>query len=149
MTAETGENFTFTSTLTFSGIAESLQIPALKHRAIIDSGTSLHFCPDHMKFVNYHTLKGQKICTANREVLMAQGIGNVHIKMPNKNTKTKFTLENAIYAPEMAFTLISVSHLDTVNCSTLFKGGQCIIMNPKGTTMATLPLSDGLYHLIN
>ena len=123
----TEEVFAFTCTSTFVGIADSLKIPPSKRGVIVDSGTSSHFCPDKLKFVNLRPLKGQNICTANDGVIPGCGIGDVSIELSSGSGKTKCVLKDTIYAPEMAFTLISVSCLDLVNCSTTFTGGQCII----------------------
>ena len=49
----------------------------------------------------------------------------------------------------MAITLISVSWLDDAGSSVIFCKGMCIIKNPHGWTMATIPWADGLYHLID
>ena len=87
------------------------------------------------------------ICTANDGTMPASGVGDVSIELSNGASRTKCVLKDAIYAPDMAFTLISVSRLDQANCSTTFKGGQCVIQNPKGVVIAALPLSNGLYHL--
>ena len=143
----TEEVFAFTCTLTFIGIADSLKIPPSKCGVIVNSGASSHFCPDKSKFINLRPLESQNIHTTNDGVILACGIGNVSIELSNGSGKTKCVLKNTIYVPDMAFTLISVSHLDLANCSTTFTGSQCIIRNPKGAVMATLPLSDGLYHL--
>ena len=123
----TEEVFAFTCTSTFVGVADSLKIPPLKCGVIVDSGASSHFCPDKSKFINLRPLEGQNICTANDGVIPACRIGNVSIELSNSSRKTKCVLKDTIYAPDMAFTLILVSHLDLANCSMTFTGGQCII----------------------
>jgi hypothetical protein len=75
-------------------------------------------------------------------------MGDVHIELPNGSSRTKAILKEAVYVPEMAFTLVSVSRLDDAKCATLFKNGMCTIMDPAGRTMATLPRHDGLYRLV-
>jgi hypothetical protein len=45
-----------------------------------------------------------------------------------------------VYAPDLAFTLISVTQLDTAKCSVLFKSSVCTIMYPDVKTMDTVPL---------
>ena len=54
-----------------------------------------------------------------------------------------------IYAPDMAFTLISTDDLDDAKCSVIFSKGMCTIKDPKAHTMATVPWADGLYCLAN
>ena len=123
----TEEVFAFTCTSTFVGVADSQKIPPLKHGVIVDSSASSHFCPDKSKFINLRPLEGQNICTANDGVILAFGIGEVSIELSSGSSKTKCILKDTIYTPDMAFTLISVSHLNLANCSTTFTGSQCII----------------------
>ena len=47
----------------------------------------------------------------------------------------------------MAFTLILVGQLDDTKCSATFSGGMCIIHNPSGHTIATVPCTNSLYHV--
>ena len=49
----------------------------------------------------------------------------------------------------MAFTLISIGRLDEANCSVVFQKGMCIIRNPDGCIMGTIPRADGLYRLLD
>ena len=123
----TEEVFAFTCTSTFIGIADSLKIPPSKCGVIVDSGMSSQICPDKLKFINLRPLEGQNIHTTNDRVILACGIGDISIELSNSSGKTKCVLKDTIYVPEMAFTLISVAHLDLLNCSTTFMGGQHII----------------------
>ena len=75
-------------------------------------------------------------------------MGNVLIELPNGAKCTKILLKDAIYAPDMAFTLISVSRLDEVNGSAIFSGGMCTIKSTASHTVATIPRTDGLYHVL-
>ena len=145
--ATTEETFTFTCTFTFMGVANSLQIPLSKQGAIIDNRASSHFCPNKLRFINYWALEGQMICTTNDGTIPASGVGDESIELSNGTGRTKCILKDAIYTPDMALVLISISHLIKTNCSTTFKGGHCVIQNLKGVVITTLPLSNGLYHL--
>ena len=49
----------------------------------------------------------------------------------------------------MAFTLISVGHLDKANCAVNFQKGMCTIRNLEGCIMGTILRANGLYHLVN
>ena len=80
--------------------------------------------------------------------LKAIGMGDVHIELPNGLKQTKAILKNVVYTPDMAFTLISISRLDEANCAVMSNKGKCTVKNPSGHTMATIPQSDGLYHII-
>ena len=75
-------------------------------------------------------------------------MGNVLIKLPNGAKCTKILLKDAIYAPDVAFTLISVSRLDEVNGVAIFSSGMCTIKSAAGRTIATIPHADGLYRVL-
>ena len=88
-----------------------------------------------------------KITTTDGRSLNVVGMGDLHIELPNGSDKTKTIFKNAIHAPDMAFTLISISRLDKAGFSITFIKGMCTIKNPKGQTIATIPNSDGLYKI--
>ena len=69
----------------------------------------------------------------------------MQFKLPNSVKCTKTILKEAIHAPDMAFTLISVSRLNNVKCSTTFSSSMCITRNPSGHTMVTIPSTNGLH----
>ena len=71
----------------------------------------------------------------------------MRIELPNSTKCTKTILKEAIHAPDMAFTLILVGRLDNTKCSATFSGGMCTIRNPSSRTMATIPCTNGLYHV--
>ena len=139
------ELFAFTCTSDYVAVAEALKVPKSRLGACIDSGASRHYCLDRSKFENYRPIEGRDITTADGCTLKAVGIGNVRIELPNGSKHTKAMLKDVIYAPDMAFTLISISRLDNAECSVSFRKGMCTIKNPAGHTMVTIPRSDGLY----
>ena len=104
--------FTFTCTSDLSALAESINIPQGHLNACIDSGTSNHYCPDRAKFINYRLITGHTMMTTDSWRLQAAGIGDVHIQLLNGTGKMKALLKKAVHTPDMAFTLISISHLD-------------------------------------
>jgi len=140
-----GDLLAFACISGYPNTAEMIQVPSLRARVCVDSLANRHYCPDRSKFRNYCPIKGQNITTADGRHLKAQGIGDVYIELPNGSECTKLILRNAIHAPDMAFTLVSVSKLDKANCSVSFTKGICTIKNPTRITMAKIPHSDGLY----
>ena len=140
------ELFAFTCTLDFANVAEALHVPKSRLGTCIDSGASRVYSPDSLKFSNYKAID-RSITTADGRQLKAIGMGDLEIEMPNGSTTTTMTFKNAIHAPQMAFTLISISQLDKAGYQVNFKKGMCTILNPKGQTIATIPHSDGLYRV--
>ena len=92
-------------------------------------------------------MSGQDILTVNGHALKAVGIGNICIELPNGTMHTKALHKDAIHAPEMAFTLISISQSDDANSSVTFTKAMCTIKDAKGHIMATIPQANGLHHL--
>ena len=141
------ELFAFTCTSDFANIAEALQVPKSWLGMCIDSGASRVYSPDSSKFTNYKLID-HSITTADGQQLKAVGMGDLEIDMLNGSKTTTMMFKNAIHAPQMAFTLISISRLDKAGYQVTFKKGMCTIFNPKGQVIVTIPLSDGLYRII-
>jgi hypothetical protein len=139
--------FAFTCTSDFAAVAEGLDLPKSKLGTCMDSGASRDYCPDRSKFTNYRNVE-RMITTADGKSLKAIGMGDLNLELQNGSKKTKMVFHNAIHAPEMAFTLISISRLDKGGYSITFRKGMCTINNPKSKTIATIPHSDGLYKIV-
>jgi GAG-pre-integrase domain len=88
-----------------------------------------------------------KITTADGGTLTTAGVGDLHIDLPNGSGKTKTILKGAVHAPDMAFTLISISQLDKAGFSVLFNKGMCTIKDTSNKTITTIPNSNGLYKI--
>ena len=148
VTADDEENelFAFTCTSDYVAIVDGLNGPKSRLETCINSSASRDYCPDCTKFSNYKEIK-QKITTADGQTLSATGMGDLYIKLPNGCKKTKTIFKNVIHAPNMAFTLISISKLDKAGYSVTFSKGICTIQDPKCKMIATIPHSDGLYKI--
>ena len=138
---EDEELFAFTCTSDYHTLTNSLKLPKDKCDTCMDSGTSEHYCPEWEQFQNLQPLENCDITTADGWILKAVGIGDIHIDLPNGNKHTPALLKNTVYAPDMAFTLISVGHLNKANCSVTFQKGMCTIQNPNRHIMGTIPMA--------
>ena len=141
------ELFAFACTSAYANIAENLQVPKSRLGTCVDSGASRDYCPDRSKFSNYKQID-RDITTADGRTIKAIGMGDMHVELPNGSKKTKTVFKNAIHAPEMAFTLISISRLDKAGYSVTFNKGMCTIKDKTGCVIATIPHSDGLYRVV-
>ena len=56
-------------------------------------------------------------------------------------------LQKCVYAPDMAFTLISVICITSAGASVIFKGNFCTILHPDESVIAKVAHTDGLYRL--
>ena len=112
---------------------------------VVDSGATSHFCPDRAKFISYHRITPETITAADSHSFEAIGCGDVRIELPNQSKTTTVLLKNALHAPGMAASLISVAKLDAAGLSALFEAGTCTIKAPDGRMISQIPLIRGLY----
>ena len=141
--------FTVTCTSTFEDVATALySVPAIRRGAIIDSGASSHFCADRNKFNSFRPIS-QAINAADGRTFQALGVGNVAIELPNGSKITKVILRDVLYAPDVAFTLISMSRIVKAGFAVQFEGPWCEIMevSPIRRVIARIPEVQGLYKL--
>jgi len=111
-------------------VAEALQLPKSRLGTCIESAATRNFSPDHSQFTNYRPIE-REITTANGRSLKAVSMGDLYIDLPNGSKRTRTVFKNAIHAPEMAFTLISIGRLDKAGCQIMFYGGMCTIIDAK------------------
>ena len=115
--------------------------------AILDSGADPHFCPDRTRFEKFEATEPIPITAADGRELYSKGRGDVQVNIPNGNSSTALMLKNVRYAPEMAFTLISISRLDRAGYKATFGDGVCKIVAPDEKTIGRIPLSGSLYKI--
>jgi len=137
--------FAFTCTSDCSNTARTHATPKSQLQDHVDSATSQYYHPNHSKFQNYHQTTREHITTVDGQHLKAVGVGDMYIRLPNGSEHPKSLLNNAIYASDRVFPLISISKLDKANFSVSFNNGICEIKSPTGFMMATTPCSNGLY----
>jgi hypothetical protein len=113
------DQYAFT-TSDLATIAKAIKVPAEKRGAIVDSGATSHFCPDRAKFTNYVDIPPQDVHTADGSSLSAVGRGDVELELPLGDKRTKVTLKDTLYAPTMAFTLISTNRITEAGMAVLF-----------------------------
>ena len=142
-----GALFAFTCTSDYTAMAQKLDILKSRLGMCIDSEASKDHCPDCTKFANYKSVK-QDITTADGRMLTAIRMGDLHLDLPNGSEKTSIIFKNAVHAPDMAFTLISISRLNKARFSVTFNNGMCTVKNPQNKMIAIIPHSDGLYKIM-
>ena len=128
-------------------LADTSKLPKSRFGTCIDSGASTGYSSDHSKFSNYQEIE-KDITTADGWMLKAIGMGDLHLELTNGSKQTQVTFKNAVHAPDMAFTLLSISKLDKSNHKVIFHKQLCTIINPKGLTIAKIPHLQGLYWVL-
>ena len=146
------ENFAFlTYTKNFTLVITSdFQEEALAtHGTIIDCGASNHFSPEREKFLNYRELSPIPIRAADGCTFHALRKGDLNVLLPmGKDTKPmSITLKDTFYSPQMAFTLILVTHMTNAGFSCTMKDKTCTIMSPSNKIIGRIPKICGLYRV--
>jgi hypothetical protein len=102
-------NVDFTFTTTFSGSVLSKHESSLMDIDVYDSAASNHMSPSKHRFVTLKETPPHPIKAADKTIFKATGIGSMKISIPNGNGMDDVTLNNVLYSPDLAFTLISLS----------------------------------------
>jgi hypothetical protein len=113
---------------------------------LYDSGASCHMSPFRQQFVSYRSIPPCPIMAADKCVFYANGIRDLRICIPNGESYTPVILCNALYAPDMALTIVSISRIAKAGLSVLFEGNNCKITNQQGAVVGRIPSNNsGLY----
>ena len=76
-------------------------------------------------------------------------MGEMVIDLPNGVNITKLQLTEALYSPEVRYTLISIGKLDNDGYQVTFSGGKCIIQDAQGETIGSiLKTRHALYEVV-
>ena len=118
---------------------------------IVDYGASSHFSSEKSKLINFMVITPEPVCAADGYTFSVIGYGDLIITLPIRDSETgpPITLKQVYYAPQMAFTLVSVTCLDKAGCSLTIEDGECTIHNPWSycTVLGLVPCVDNLYRL--
>jgi transposase InsO family protein len=113
---------------------------------LYDSGASRHMSPFPHRFTNLQSIPPRPITAANNRVFYATGAGDLKIDVPNGTSSTSITLKDALYAPDMGLTVVSISRIAAAGYSIAFEGKSCTIKNKSGKIVGDIPASpNGLY----
>jgi transposase InsO family protein len=84
---------------------------------------------------------------ADKQQFFATGIGDLRIRVPNGKSSTPVILHDALYAPEMALTVISINRITKAGYSVSFEKEACKIKDGGGKVVGVIPAnSNRLYH---
>jgi hypothetical protein len=111
-----------------------------------DSGTNTHMSPYRDQFLTFETIDPpRKVRAADRTQFVATGIGSMRIYIPNGDKTTAIILQDVLYSPALAFTLVSIICCDKKGFTCTFGDGKCILRNPKGGICGQINQVNGLY----
>jgi hypothetical protein len=102
--------------------------------------------PLHDHFITYQEIPPCPITVADKRVFYAIGAGDVIIDVPNGESSTQIRLKDALHAPDMGATIVSISHIAKARFSVCFKGQSCKIKDLHDKVISIILASDnGLY----
>ena len=136
---------TYTSTFSTEQLAGSAETQHTKVD-LYDSGASQHMPRFHHKFMDFVKIKPVPIRAADKWVFRAIGKGKLMIHLPNGDKgMSQIQLTEALYAPSMGVTLISISHIVAASSTIIFSREFCWIYNPDKKRVGEIKESGGLY----
>jgi hypothetical protein len=113
---------------------------------LYDSGASRHMSPFRDRFVSYRTIPPRAITAADKRVFYAIGVGDLRVEVPNGKSSTSVLLRDALHAPDMGLTVVSISRITGAGHTVSFEGKSCKIRNKAGVLIGDIPASaSGLY----
>ena len=117
---------------------------------IIDTAVSCHMTPHKNLLKNYQTFsKLRSIRGADKGTFDALGTGHLKLSTQVGEKTIDIQLTDTLYAPKIAFTLISIGRCDDAGYHTAFSLQKCVIKSANGKTLLQAPKLHRLYHLDN
>jgi transposase InsO family protein len=115
---------------------------------LYDSGASRHMSPFRDKFISYRSIEPRAIKTADKRLFYAIGAGDLQVDVPNGATTSSVLLRDALHAPDIGVTIVSVSQIAEAGNTVSFAGDFCEIKNQKGDIIGCIPKNtNGLYRV--
>jgi hypothetical protein len=114
---------------------------------LYDSGASHHMSPYRNKFLNFVSIKPKTIQAVDGQEFEATGLGDMHIELPNGQSKSWILLKNVLYTPAMGLILVSISKIAKAGFTTVFHKNILKIIGPRDSILGTIDVCNGLYHV--
>ena len=121
------------------------------HVELYDSGATRHISPYKSDFTSYSPLTPPIFLNAaNQQRFLAVGHGTLVIQVPNKGTELQLTLQGALHAPAVSYTLVSLAALDEEGYHAHIGTGQLELISPQGERVRRIPRTPGrLYKVVH
>jgi hypothetical protein len=115
---------------------------------ILDTGASSHMTPYKELLVDYKKFsKPRQVRAVNKGTFEALGTGMLVLPTKIQGINIAVSLKDTLYAPKIAFTLISIGRGDNAGYQTVFSHQKCIVKDSAGKTLIDAPKFHGLYRL--
>ena len=115
---------------------------------LYDSGATRHMSGFRHKFINFTEIEPVPIRAADKRTFEATGKGKMLLYLPNGDKGvSRIYLEEALYAPSMGVTLVSISRVTAAGSTVVFSGPFCRIYNAEKDRVGEIRQSGGLYRV--
>ena len=116
---------------------------------LYDTGATRHISPFRSDFKVYSPLTPPVLLNAaNQQRFQAIGSGSMTIQVPNGDAETEVLLRGVLYAPSVAYTLVSLGTLDAEGYHMSVGDGKLEIVDPYGHRIGQIArTSRGLYRV--
>jgi hypothetical protein len=114
---------------------------------LYDSGALRHISPFRHCFITYQPITPHPISAADNRVFYTIRTGTLQIEVLNgPSPATPILLREALHAPDIGATVVSIGRIAKAGYSVLFDGGTCKIQNKNSKVIGQIPVSqNGLY----
>ncbi|OBZ69824.1 Retrovirus-related Pol polyprotein from transposon TNT 1-94 [Grifola frondosa] len=146
--AADGEAHAFTTTFDAASLTSKLDSEDILNSQVevFDSGASRHISPYRNAFITFESISPRPVSAADGRKFDAVGKGKISVEIPCGDEVRTITLDNVLYAPDLAFCLISISCLDEAGYSVTFEKGVCRINDRKTRcVVGRIQSKNGLY----
>ena len=117
---------------------------------LYDSGATRHISPFKPDFTAYSLLSPPVFLnTANQQRFPAIGTGTLAIQVPNGRGETELLLKDALHAPSVGYTLVSLGTLDEEGYRTQIGGGYLEITSPRGDQIGRVACTHKRLYKVN
>ena len=114
----------------------------------VDSGATQHLCSKREWFYNFRDIPAYNIYLADRNSIMAMGIGTIIMNMDINGKESITRMDEVLYVPNLHGNLLSVSRLVSRGYIVIFDSSGCRIMNSDEKIAAVAIKEKNLYHLL-
>ena len=131
-------------------LAASNNVSKRSEDILIDSGCSRHMTPHRSWFINstYRKLRRPiPIHLGDDSTIKAVGVGSIERVQTLRGERQHLVINDVLYAPDLAVTLLSVRHLARRHCI-VFDGPNCQIHDRKTSTVVAEGIERGNLYLL-
>lgn len=128
-------------------IAAYIVSPGNDNEWYVDSGATQHLSSRKEWFHQYKDISPRNIYLANNHVIIAKGMGTVHVNLMVKGEKRNISFQDVLYVPELHGNLLSVNRIVACGYKVLFDESGCAIQDRNGSIVAAATKERNLYRL--